>query len=102
MRRNILPGNGRFRIPEQFLLISLCISCVLSLYFYCHYLLVFIIKEIVNSVTKTLVDQSLHESHVGQFSFGQNPQEQQFFLMKPSLRNFFKVRYPVKTIEVRL
>ena len=79
MRRNILPGNGRFRIPEQFLLISLCISCVLSLYFYCHYLLVFIIKEIVNSVTKTLVDQSLHESHVGQFSFGQNPQEQQLF-----------------------
>ena len=38
MRRNILPGNGRFRIPEQFLLISLCISCVLSLYFYCHYM----------------------------------------------------------------
>ena len=55
MRRNILPGNGRFRIPEQFLLISLCISCVLSLYFYCHYLLVFfIIKEIVNSVTKSI------------------------------------------------
>ena len=90
MRRNILPGNGRFRIPEQFLLISLCISCVLSLYFYCHYLLVFIIKEIVNSVTKTLVDQSLHESHVGQFSFGQNPQEQQLF---------FRETFPYNLIE---
>ena len=52
MRRNILPGNGRFRIPEQFLLIFLvfylCTSTVtISLFF-------FIIKEIVNSVTKSI------------------------------------------------
>ena len=85
MRRNILPGNGRFRIPEQFLLISLCISCVLSLYFYCHYLLVFIIKEIVNSVTKTLVDhhymnRMLVNSHLDKIHKNSN-----FFFVKPSL-----------------